>query len=118
MNPDVILLLMPGAPKLGSIDEDERLAVFRGLDINAVRQNRIVLLNDSMILLPATNLADVAVQMAEAVHPERAATLHRLLEEGHTHSAAIEALRTVTRSPDEVDDSTSQPEVSGSTSGD
>lgn len=116
LDPDVILLLMPGAPPLEAIDKDDRLTIFRSLDIKAVRENRIVLLNDPMILLPSTNLADVAVEMAKAIHPDRAELLQQLLTEGPTTSSALEALRSVTREDDEDEVPAVAP--AGSTTGD
>lgn len=66
MQPDVILLLLPDAPPLRP--GDPRLAGIADLDIPAVNNDRVVLLNDPLILLPSTNLPDIARQMAEAVY--------------------------------------------------
>lgn len=68
--PEVVVLVMPGAPPLKSIDEDSRLAEFRGLDIPAVKNNRVVLINDPLSLLPATQLGRISGLMAKAVWPE------------------------------------------------
>lgn len=73
--PEVILLIIPGEPALKSIDEDPRLLNLRGLDIPAVKNNRIVLISDKTALLPATTLPSVAAQMAKAIHPSLAAQI-------------------------------------------
>lgn len=67
--PEVIVLIMPGEPPLQPIDEDPRLLNLRGLDIPAVKNNRIILINDKTALLPATTLPAVAAQMAKGIHP-------------------------------------------------
>jgi iron complex transport system substrate-binding protein len=68
--PDVILLLLPNDPPL--TDNDSRLAAFAGLDIPAVRDGRIALISDPMVLLPASNLAEAAATLAKAIHPDLA----------------------------------------------
>ncbi len=70
--PDVILFLSPDAPVLGPIESDVRLESLRGLNIPAVANKRIVLLNDPLILLPSTNLARAAASFAKAIHPDKA----------------------------------------------
>ncbi len=77
-NPDVILLLLPGAPPLKSIDEDPRLVDLRGLDIKAVKNGRIVLINEATALLPATSLPRVVALMAKAIHPTIASRIDEL----------------------------------------
>ena len=77
--PEVVLLVLPGDPPLKSIDEDPRLADFRGLDIPAVKNNRIVLISDKTALLPATGLPSVAAQMAKAIHPALAARIDQVI---------------------------------------
>ena len=75
--PQVILIMIPNALEL--TDDDPRLASFRGLPIAAVENQRIVLLNDPMIVLPSTTLVQVAAQMAKAIHPSIAAQVDELL---------------------------------------
>ncbi|MFW6059004.1 MAG: ABC transporter substrate-binding protein [Phycisphaeraceae bacterium] len=65
--PEVIVLMLPGAPPL--TDGDARLAEFAGLPIPAVERGRIHLLNDPLIVLPSTNLPQVGLAMARAIHP-------------------------------------------------
>lgn len=74
-NPDVILMLLPNAPPLGPIASDPRLALLRGLAINAVRQDRVVLINDPQVHLPASSVSRIATAMAKAIHPELAVSL-------------------------------------------
>jgi len=78
LNPEVIILLSPNSPALASIDTDARFAILRGLSIDAVETGRIGLLNDPLILLPGTHLADVAAQMARIIHPDLAPQIDQL----------------------------------------
>jgi iron complex transport system substrate-binding protein len=68
--PDVILLLLPNAPELDDIDTDPRLSLLKGLNIPAVKNNRVVLINEPYVLLPSTTIVNVAALMAKAVHPQ------------------------------------------------
>ncbi len=68
--PDVVLLLLPNAPPLGSIEEDSRLAELRGLDIPAVKHDRVVLIDDPLALLPSSCLVRIAAAMSKAIHPD------------------------------------------------
>lgn len=77
--PEVVLLILPGAEPLLAIDDDPRLADFRGLDIPAVKNNRIVLISDKTALLPSTGLPAVAAQMAKAIHPALAARIDQII---------------------------------------
>ena len=70
IDPELILLLLPRAEPLQGLDHDPRLASFRGLPIKAVRDGRIVLINDPLVLLPSSSLSRIAVAMAKAVHPD------------------------------------------------
>lgn len=77
--PDVILLMLPGAPTLGDFATDSRVAIFRGLDIPAVQNKRIAVINDPLAHLPATNLPQVAAVMARAIHPDQSAAIDAAL---------------------------------------
>jgi ABC-type hemin transport system substrate-binding protein len=76
--PEVILLLLPNDPPL--TENDSRLAAFAGLDIPAVRDGRIALINDPMVLLPATNLPQAAATLAKAIHPDLAARIDAAMD--------------------------------------
>lgn len=78
--PDVILFLLPDAPPLGPLDQDERLASLRGLDIPAVKQQRIVLVNDPLVLLPSSSLDRIAATLARAVYPDQAAAIDTAMQ--------------------------------------
>ncbi len=76
-DPDVILMLLPGAAPLGSLQTDPRLAQLRDVPITAVEQNRIVLINDPLVHLPSSSLPRIGVAMAKAIHPELADAINR-----------------------------------------
>ncbi len=65
--PEVIVLLVPGGPELGAWEQDERLAALRGLPVPAVQRRRVHVLNDPLVLLPSTNIADTAEALAAAI---------------------------------------------------
>jgi hypothetical protein len=76
--PDVIILLLPGQPALKDLASDPRLADFRGLDVPAVKLNRIVLIDDLQGLLPGTSLPLVTAKIAKAIHPSLAEEIDNL----------------------------------------
>ncbi len=71
IRPQVILLLLPNDPPLTGIETDPRLASFRDMDIPAVRDNRILLINDPLSQLPSSSIVRVGAVMAKAIHPDR-----------------------------------------------
>ena len=78
-SPDVVLLFLPGAPALGELDQDPRLAELRGLPIPAVEKGRIALINDPFAQLPSTSLTAIGVEMVRHIHPELSDALDRAL---------------------------------------
>lgn len=72
VNPDIVLLIDPKASPLESLAVDPRLALFRGLSINAVRNERFYLIDDPLAQLPTTTIPRIAAAMAKAVHPQLA----------------------------------------------
>lgn len=80
INPDVILLLLPGAPGLGSLEKDARLAVFRGLEITAVQKRQIRLVAEPGILLPSSNLDRIAAALAAGIWPELKPEIDQILQ--------------------------------------
>jgi ABC-type Fe3+-hydroxamate transport system substrate-binding protein len=86
--PDVIVIVMPGAPPLKPIDEDSRLAELRGLDIPAVRNGRIVLISDQLALLPASNLGRIGGLMGKAVWPALSGEIENAMRNAGSSAAA------------------------------
>ncbi|MCX5661214.1 MAG: ABC transporter substrate-binding protein [Planctomycetota bacterium] len=86
--PDAVLLLLPDAPPLQAIEQDSRLAELRGLPINAVKRNRVVLLAGSQLLLPSSNLPAVAATLAREVHPELSAEIDKAVADAPAATAA------------------------------
>jgi len=80
LQPEVVLMMQPYAMPLEDFEKDDRLKVFRGLDIPAVKDKRIVMLNDPLVYLPATNLPYVAADIAKAIHPQLAEQIDLLFE--------------------------------------
>lgn len=104
-NPDVILLLLPGAAPLKPIPQDSRLAELRGLDIPAVRDGRVVLINDPLVLLPSTSLARIGGAMAKAIHPD----LSERIDDAMTQRLMASSRQTATAPPDSTQPATTQP---------
>jgi iron complex transport system substrate-binding protein len=71
LSPDVIFLLLPGEPPLRG-PKDPRLAGLREVDVPAVRDGRVILLNDPAVLLPGPSMSITAASMAVALHPDLA----------------------------------------------
>ena len=67
--PEVVFLMEPGgAPWAGP--DDPRRGPFEGLALPALRDGRVVVLNDPAVLLPGPSMAATAASMAEALHPD------------------------------------------------
>ena len=79
--PDVILLLSPNAPALHPVGEDPRLTVLEGMDIPAVTNERIVLIDNPLVLLPSTSLVHIGLAMAKGIFPEMESKLDQILPE-------------------------------------
>ena len=79
--PEVIFLLEPGGMPWGGVD-DPRLAPFRGLDLPAMRDGRVVVLNDPAVLLPGPSLAKTAASMAIALRPDLAEPIAEVFRDG------------------------------------
>ncbi len=80
LRPQVIVLMMPGAPPLGPLDQDARLAAFRGLDLPAMRDDRVVLISDPLaLLMQSAAVDDVAAALARAIHPELTESIDALM---------------------------------------
>jgi len=60
MDPDSILLLMPGAD---SQRLDELLGPLQKLDLRCVREGRVGVINDPMVNLPATSIIEIAKEI-------------------------------------------------------
>lgn len=93
--PDVVLILEPDGPQLAS--NDPRLVALRGIDVPAVSDQRIVLINHPQTLLPSTSLPEVLVQMATAIHPQRADAIERAYAQGSAEVDPVEQQAEVAR---------------------
>ena len=80
--PEVIVLLSPGGRELAALDEDPRLAELRGLEIPAVRDGRIAIVNHPLALLPTTTIPDVVAELLGKVHPELAEAAREIVAAG------------------------------------
>jgi len=95
LRPDVILLLRPGDPPLGRLEDDPRLADLRGLDIPAVQQRRIALISDPLTLLPATSLPRIVGAMVASIHRDLREPIDSILD-SRTDATAHDRLEPVT----------------------
>lgn len=80
LKPDVVLFFDPKGQPLTAIENDPRLADFRELDIPAVKNNRIVIIDNPMAMLPSSSLDKTAGVMAKAIHPELAEQIDVILK--------------------------------------
>jgi len=67
VNPDLILILSPGAPPLTT--EDPRTQAIRSVPVKAVEHGRIVLIDDLQVLLSGARIGFVAEQFYQAIFP-------------------------------------------------
>lgn len=74
LDPQVVVVMAAGGLSA------DGLGALTGLNVAAVRDARVVVLDDRLIFLPSTNVAGTALQLAKAVHPELAAELDRAVE--------------------------------------
>lgn len=70
LRPEVVLILEPGGVALRK--DDPRLRAMEGLAIPAVTKQRIVVIKHPQAMLPSTTLPEVLVEIAIALHPDRA----------------------------------------------
>jgi ABC-type Fe3+-hydroxamate transport system substrate-binding protein len=68
--PDIVILMQPHGAALKSVDEDDRLAELRGLDIPAVKNQKIFLLDEPRGLLESSSLPAIAQELAKIIHPD------------------------------------------------
>ncbi|MFK7789964.1 MAG: ABC transporter substrate-binding protein [Phycisphaeraceae bacterium] len=73
IRPDVVLILEPNGVDLR--DGDPRLRAMEGLTIPAVMNKRYAVIKHPQAMLPSTSLPEVMVEMAIALHPDRAADI-------------------------------------------
>ncbi len=86
--PEVVVFLAPKAAELGDMASDPRLAVFKGLAIPAVENNRIALANEPTGMLPSTSVDRVAAALTKAIYPHLAAQVDELMREDFFASEA------------------------------
>lgn len=75
LRPDVVLIFEPGGGALR--DVDPRTRALDGLSVPAVMNSRIVVIDHPHAMLPSTALPGVLVQMASAIHPDRAEAIRQ-----------------------------------------
>lgn len=81
LDPQVILVLSPGRQSTDAQAMASLLPELRDLPVAAVRDGRVVLINDPATLLPSTSLPRIAVLFTKAVHPELGERADALLAE-------------------------------------
>jgi len=99
LKPDVVLIFDIQGQPLGPIESDPRLADLRGLDIPAVKNNRIVLISDSHALLPSSTLDRTAGIMAKALHPELSDKIDWILKASRSDLIRKSDIDAVTTAP-------------------
>lgn len=73
IRPDVVLILEPNGVALR--DDDPRLRAMEGLSIPAVMNKRYAVIKHPQAMLPSTSLPEVLVEIASALHPDRASDI-------------------------------------------
>jgi ABC-type Fe3+-hydroxamate transport system substrate-binding protein len=73
--PDIIVLIQPNGAPLQSVDQDDRLSELRGLDVPAVKNNKVYLLDDPRGMLESSSLPVVAENLAKVLHPDLTAKI-------------------------------------------
>jgi iron complex transport system substrate-binding protein len=117
VRPDTVLLLLPQAPPLSDLKQDDRLAIFRDLDVPAVANGRVVLINDPLVLLPSSSMAQITGAMAKAIHPDLAEAIDKVL--GLSYAAlAAQAAGEPLPTPPAVDVATPTPTTPAATGAD
>ncbi|MGB0768549.1 MAG: ABC transporter substrate-binding protein [Phycisphaeraceae bacterium] len=87
--PDAVMIFEPGGTEL--IDGDPRLRALEGLAIPAVTHRRFVVIDHPQAMLPSTALPEVLVEMAAALHPDRAAAIRSAYDSAERIVAKSEA---------------------------
>ena len=77
VRPDVILIFEPGGQPL--TDSDPRVDALKDLDIPAIKQQRVFVIDHSQAMLPSTALPEVLAQMARCIHPDQTKAINRAL---------------------------------------
>lgn len=73
VRPEVVLILEPGGSELS--DADVRLRAFEGLAIPVNTSRRFAVVDHPHAMLPSTALPGVMLEMALALHPDKAASI-------------------------------------------
>jgi ABC-type hemin transport system substrate-binding protein len=70
--PDIIILIQPNGDPLKSVDDDDRLTELRGLEVPAVKDHKIFLLDDPRGMLESSSLPVIASKLAKIINPDLA----------------------------------------------